>query len=69
MNLTSQKIISFLAIKYFDLDSHVIKCSHELNWFGSSYSGKALTFFNKAKRGAKKGGRVKNAEPAYIRGD
>ena len=42
---------------------------NDLNWFGSSYSGKALSFFNKAKRGAKKGGRVKNAEPAYIRGD
>ena len=41
----------------------------DLNWFGSLYSGKAKTFYTKSKRGAKKGGRVKNAESAYIRGD
>ena len=42
---------------------------NDLDWFGSGYSGKAKTFYNKAKRGAKKGGRVKNSELAYIRGD
>ena len=42
---------------------------YELNWFGKSYSSKSVTFYIKTKKGAKKGGRVKNAESAYIRGD
>lgn len=42
---------------------------NDLNWFGSAYSGRAVKFYTKCKKGAKKGGRVKNAEIAYIRDD
>ena len=40
-----------------------------LNWFGPTYTAKSSKFYYKTKKGAKKGGRIKNSESAYIRDD
>lgn len=42
---------------------------YDLSWFGSKFTGKPKVFFTKNKRGAKTGGRSRNAELAYKRMD
>ena len=59
--------IEIIKIKKICIHSLAWSNLNGLNWFGPTYTAKSSKFYYKTKKGAKKGGRIKNSESAYIR--